>query len=197
MQTPMAVIGAASGQIMHMHYLMGKPETYIRNSMARSDFLDFDCLAYATRRAGRAVTNFFNSKLSPLDLNVAQFGLLAAVAKMPGSTLAAIAEAMLLDESTLARNFVVLERRGLVEALGGRGRGGKQITLTRAGHKLSAEAMAIWLDTNKRLLAELGAKEAAAGRVFLRALGDASEHLKARDEAAAIRAASRSQKTPA
>ncbi len=66
--------------------------------MARSDFLDFDCLAYATRRTGRAVTNLFNSRLAHLELNVAQFGLLAAVGKMPGSTLAAIGEAMLLDE---------------------------------------------------------------------------------------------------
>ena len=58
--------------------------------MSGSDFLDFDCLAYATRRTGRAVTNLFNSRLTHLDLNVAQFGLLAAVAKLPGSTLAAI-----------------------------------------------------------------------------------------------------------
>lgn len=182
---------------MHMHYLMHKTKTYMQNSMARSDFLDFDCLAYATRRTGRAVTNFFNSKLSHLDLNVAQFGLLAAVAKMPGSTLAAIGESMLLDESTLARNFLVLERRGLVEAIGGRGRGGKHITLTPMGRKLGLEAMAIWLATNKRLVAELGAKEAAAGRVFLRALGDASERLKTKDEAAAARATRRAQKTPA
>ena len=48
------------------------------------------------RRTGRAVTNLFNARLAPLDLNVAQFGLLAAVGKMPGATLAAIGEAMLL-----------------------------------------------------------------------------------------------------
>ena len=68
--------------------------------MVGSDILDFNCLAYASRRTARAVTNFFNQRLAPFDLNVAQFGLLAAVAKMPGSTLAAIGEAMLLDEST-------------------------------------------------------------------------------------------------
>lgn len=173
---------------------MRKPKTYMQNSMARSDFLDFDCLAYATRRTGRAVTNFFNSKLAHLDLNVAQFGLLAAVAKMPGSTLAAIGEAMLLDESTLARNFLVLERRGLIEAAGGRGRGGKQITLTRDGADLHAEALVIWLKTNKRLVGEFSAKDAAAGRAFLRALGEASERLKARDDAAASQPARRAQK---
>lgn len=151
--------------------------------MTRSDFLDFECLAYATRRTGRAVTNVFNSRLAHLDLNVAQYGLLAAVAKMPGSTLTAIGEAMLLDESTLARNFTVLERRGLVEAEGGRGRGGKSITLTKPGAKLFADASRIWQATNRDLVAELG-EDTEFGRKFLRALGDVSERLKAKDEEA-------------
>ncbi|MDP3736459.1 MAG: MarR family winged helix-turn-helix transcriptional regulator [Hyphomonadaceae bacterium] len=150
--------------------------------MATSDFLDFNCLAYASRRTTRAVTNFFNARMAPLELNVAQFGLLAAVAKMPGSTLSAIGEAMLLDESTMARNFTVLERRGLIEAEGGRGRGGKRVSLTREGEKLFAEAARVWKRTNQRLAAELGSDEAAAGHAFLRSLGQASERLKSKDE---------------
>lgn len=168
-----------------MQYLMRKEKAHIHNSMARSDFLDFDCLAYATRRTGRAVTNLFNNRLAHLQLNVAQFGLLAAVGKMPGSTLVAIGEAMLLDESTLARNFTVLERRGLIQAEGGRGRGGKQLNLTRTGKRLAAASALIWRETNRLLAEELGAQEAEAGRKFLRALGAASERLKAEDEAAA------------
>lgn len=146
--------------------------------MDRSDFLDLDCLAYATRRAGRAVTNFFNAQLAGLDLTVSQFGLLTAVAKMPGASLAAIGEAMLIDESTLTRNFAVMERRGMISAEGGRGRGGKHLTLTRAGTKLHAEAAAIWRATNRKLAGELDPGEVAAGRAFLRALGLAAERLK-------------------
>ena len=146
--------------------------------MAQSDFLDLDCLAYATRRTGRAVTNIFNARLTDLDLNVSQFGLLAAVAKRPGASLASIGKAMLLDDSTLTRNFTVMERRKLIAAEGGRGRGGKSLSLTRAGEKLYAEALGIWRTTNRQLAAQMGADETAAGRVFLRALGEAAEHLK-------------------
>jgi DNA-binding MarR family transcriptional regulator len=163
--------------------------------MDRSDFLDFDCLAYATRRAGRAVTSLFNAQLAQLDLNVAQFGLLAAVGRMPGATLAAIGEAMLLDESTLARNFVVLERRGLIQAEGGRGRGGKHLGLTRAGAKLHATAAVVWAGANQSLAAELGHKQAEAGAIFLRALGSASGRLKEKNEAAASPPARRLRKT--
>jgi DNA-binding MarR family transcriptional regulator len=152
--------------------------------MVKSDFLDFDCLAYASRRTARAVTNVFNARMAPLELNVAQFGLLAAVAKMPGSTLSAIGEAMLLDESTMARNLTVLERRGLVEAEGGRGRSGKQVSLTVAGEKLHAEAARVWKRTNQRLAAEMDANDVAAGHTFLRRLAAASERLRAKDEAA-------------
>lgn len=163
--------------------------------MVRSDFLDFECLAYATRRSGRAVTSFFNAQLAPLDLTVAQFGLMAAVGKMPGSTLKAIGDAMLIDDSTLARNFTVLVRRGLIEAGGGRGRGGKRISLTPAGRNLQREASVIWAETNRRLARELGAKQAAQGIAFLRALGQASQRLNDKDEAAADPGARRAHKT--
>lgn len=155
--------------------------------MERSDYLDLACLAYATRRSGRAITNLFNGRMAELELNVAQFGLLTAVAKMPGATLAAIGDAMLIDESTLARNFLVMERRGLVASEGGRGRGGKHVSLTPAGAKLHAQALVVWRATNKRLTAVLGEREAAAGRAFLRSLGDASEQLQADDAAASER----------
>lgn len=174
-----------------MQHLMRKSKTYMQYSMARSDFLDFDCLAYGTRRAGRAVTNLFNARLAHLDLNVAQFGLLAAVGKMPGATLAAIGEAMLLDESTLARNFAVMERRGLVSAEGGRGRGGKQLRLTPEGVALAKAASVVWTRTNRQLAAQFSEGEAAAGRAFLKALGEASQRLRVKGDAAARREAGR------
>lgn len=159
--------------------------------MARSDFLDFDCLAYGTRRTGRAVSNLFNARLAHLDLNVSQFGLLAAVLKMPGSTLAAIGESMLLDESTLARNFAVMERRGLVNAEGGRGRAGKQLTLTPAGRKLQKQAARIWVRTNQELSKAFDAAAIESGRAFLKQLGTASEDLREKDMATASQKARR------
>ena len=161
--------------------------------MARSDFLDLDCLAYATRRTGRAVTNVFNARMAGFELNVSQFGLLVAVSKMPGATLAAIGEAMLIDESTLARNFAVMERRGLIAAEGGRGRGGKHLTLTSDGKQLLVEAGGVWRAINRELARELGVEKAAAGRAFLMALGAVAERLKQqpRKEAAADKPARR------
>jgi DNA-binding MarR family transcriptional regulator len=103
---------------------------------------------------------------------------------MPGSTLSAIGEVMLLDDSTMARNLTVLERRGLIESTGGRGRGGKSVSLTREGRALHAKGEKIWKQTNRDLEATIGAPKAAAGRAFLDELCQVSKRLKAEDEAA-------------
>lgn len=152
--------------------------------MAGPDHFDFTCFAYGARRTARAVTNYFNQRLAPFDLNVAQFGLLAAVMKMPESTLAAIGEAMLLDDSTMARNFGVLERRGLMQGEGGRGRGGKRVSLTPEGEALYAEALRVWRKTNQKLAQALGAQQSDEGLAFLRELAAASERMRVKETAA-------------
>ena len=155
---------------------------YMQNSMATSDKLNFTCLASTSRRTSRAVTNFFNARMKSLDLNVAQFGLLAAISKAPGQSLTAISEAMLLDESTMARNLGVLERRGLVASEGGRGRGGKQVSLTREGKTLHASGVRIWKQANAALENEIDADQVAAGRRFMSGLTAAADSLRAEDE---------------
>ena len=64
--------------------------------MAKSDDLGFPCHAYAARRTFRAVSNFFNARMKLLDLNAAQVGMLASVARLPGRWLSAIGASVLL-----------------------------------------------------------------------------------------------------
>src|SRR5262249_10278185 len=127
-----------------------------------------------------------NLRMKPLELNVAQFGLMSAVAKMPGQSLSAIAEAMLLDESTMVRNFTVLERRGLMVAEGGRGRGGKQVSLTMEGEELYRAGSKIWRLANAALERAMGLRDAEAVRGTLEKLGDVAERLRSKEAAEAM-----------
>lgn len=138
-----------------------------------------DCFAFASRRTARAVTNYLNALLKPLDLTTAQFGLMAALKKQPGRTLREISVSLLLDESTMTRNLAVLERRGLAEAEGGRGRGGKRVSLTQAGEALLRQASQAWGEANAKLAEALGPQLTEQGRRFMRALGEHSERLAA------------------
>lgn len=138
-----------------------------------------DCFAFASRRTARAVTNYLNALLKPLDLTTAQFGLMAALAKEPGRTLREISTSLLLDESTMTRNLAVLERRGLVEAEGGRGRAGKRVSLTGEGRALLVRASHAWGVANARLAEAVGPQLTEQGRRFMTALGEESERLAA------------------
>ncbi len=139
--------------------------------------LTMDCLAFGSRRAARAVTNYFNGVLRPLDLSTAQFGLMIAIARKPDQTLREISQMLMLDESTLARNHAVLERRGLVESDGGRGRGGRRVRLAEAGWRQIEAGSALWRAANARLEAGLTVDELDAGKRFLDALARASDTL--------------------
>jgi hypothetical protein len=58
------------------------------------------------------------------------------------------------------------------------------VALTREGAALYEQGGKIWTQTNRELTAELSAKTTEAGRVFLNELSQASERLRAKDEAA-------------
>ncbi len=130
----------------------------------------FTCPGYATRRASRAVTSYFNLALKKYDLSLPQFGLLAAIDTRPGQSISAISELLTLDDSTLTRNLNLLEKRGLVESLGGRGRAGKQVTLTKEGHDLASKADVEWAKAGAEIRARMGDEKVDQGIAFLREL---------------------------
>lgn len=146
----------------------------------KSDVLDYvraDCLAASTRRTARAVSNYLNTMLRPVDLNVGQFGLLAVIAKKPERTLREIGEFLILDDSTMTRNLAVLERRGLVHGEGGRGRSGKRVSLTDEGRRLLEAGQPLWEEANRNLAEAVSPRLLEAGKQFLDDLADAAEHL--------------------
>lgn len=136
-----------------------------------------DCLAFASRRTARAVTNYVNGVLRPLDLTTAQFGLMVALGKAPDRTLREISHILVLDESTLTRNYAVLERRGLVESDGGRGRGGRRARLSAEGWRQLEAGSDLWRAANATLEASLTQDDLDAGRRFLDAVARASDTL--------------------
>jgi DNA-binding MarR family transcriptional regulator len=160
------------------HLLLRKRKLYMHTLKDALENVGFRCMAFATRRTGRAVTNYFNDLLRPADLNVAQFGLLTAIAKLPGRTLREIGETLILDESTVTRNLTILERRNLVQAEGGRGRSGKRMTLTREGEEIMILAATAWRQGNAALVSNISPELLAAGVEFLNVLTEASGALR-------------------
>jgi DNA-binding MarR family transcriptional regulator len=134
------------------------------------------CIGHRARMAARALTRHYNSYFRPLGLTAGQFGVLIALAGEPGQTVVLLAEAIGIDATTMVRGIQQLERRGLVESVGGRGRQAKKSSLTKSGVKLLRRAIPRWEAAYsaiaqdlgpaplKRALATLAALERAAAR---------------------------------
>ncbi len=125
----------------------------------------------------RAITNYANALLKPMDLNLPQISLLAAIAMNPEKTLAAMSDALALDASTLTRNLIVLEGRGLIASEGGRGRGGKRVYLTDDGRVALERGMVAWAEFNETICSQLPDGLLASGTEFMERVTEVAERL--------------------
>lgn len=127
-----------------------------------------NCICFGMRKAARAVTQFYDGFLKPSGLKTTQFTLLTATAALGPVPLSVLADAVVMDRTTLGRNLKPLERDGLIEIVPGDDRRTRLVDLTDRGRRTLADAVGLWeraqqemvrnLDTDspKELLAQLG-----------------------------------------
>ncbi|HEY1496612.1 MAG TPA: MarR family winged helix-turn-helix transcriptional regulator [Candidatus Solibacter sp.] len=115
------------------------------------------CIGHRARMAARALTRHYNAHFRPLGLTAGQFGILVALAGEPGQTVVMLAEANGIDATTMVRGIQQLERRGLVESVGGRGRQSKKSSLTKSGSRLLQRAIPRWEAAYTAIAEDLGA----------------------------------------
>ncbi len=155
----------------------------MQDYVSEFEALHAESVLLAPRRLARALTNYANTLLKPQDLNIAQVSLLAAVAIKPEKTLAAMSEALSLDSSTLTRNLVILEGRGLIHSEGGRGRGGKQVEITDKGVAALRQTIDVWRGLEASLREGMEPELLAAGGAYIAALTQKAEALNGADAA--------------
>ncbi|HML95752.1 MAG TPA: MarR family winged helix-turn-helix transcriptional regulator [Thermodesulfobacteriota bacterium] len=115
-----------------------------------------DCLCYEFRKTARVVINFYDDALKSTDLKSNQFLILVAVASMKSTNFKTLAEFLGIDQSTLARNLVTVEKQGFVTVKHGKNRREKIITLSRKGKQKLASAFPFWQKAQKSLLDKVG-----------------------------------------
>lgn len=133
------------------------------------------CLGVASRAASRAASRVFAAHVGAVDLLATQFPVLVMIRLHGADGIAGLAERLDLDASALTRNVQLLERKGLVVAQGGRGRGGKRLALSPEGEIVLSKAVARWRTAQAALLAELGEDGPDALLRTLKRIKDAAE----------------------
>ncbi|MCB1540978.1 MAG: MarR family transcriptional regulator [Rhodoblastus sp.] len=127
------------------------------------------CLCLATQRAARRLARRFDRAFKPVGLTNQQFSLLMPLSAPQPQSMAALADLMGMDRTTLTAALKALERRGLVEVgRDPRDRRARRLLLTDAGRAALAAALPIWRAEHARIEAEITPTNAGALRAALR-----------------------------
>ena len=96
------------------------------------------------RKAARVVTQRYEAALQPTGLKVTQFTVLATLTKRGDLPLTHLAEALVLDRTTLTRNLKPLAGQGLITIENEWDQRVRRIKLTAKGSKAFKDALPHW-----------------------------------------------------
>jgi DNA-binding MarR family transcriptional regulator len=133
-------------------------------------FVETECYCTSLRAATRRMTSIYDAALAPVGVNVAQWGLLRKLDRVPIS-IQELADRAELERSTVARNVRVLEKAGLVQ-LGESpaDRRAATIVLTDAGLSVLRRGKPHWRRAQQQVEQRLGRADAIDFRALLLSL---------------------------
>jgi DNA-binding MarR family transcriptional regulator len=122
----------------------------------------FPCVCTALRKSGRVISRVYDEALAPSGLRVTQYALLSTLSREGPLPVTALAEALVLDRTTLSRNLIPLEREGLVAVEPGEDRRTHRVQLTPEGEIRLDDARPAWLQAQQRIAAAFGTERLGA-----------------------------------
>jgi DNA-binding MarR family transcriptional regulator len=128
------------------------PAPRIRTQVLRN------CTCFNLRKASRAVTQLYDEFLRPSNLRATQFSLIALLLHMGPLAITELAEAAVMDRTTLKRNLELLEREGLVRIRpSSRDARIREVSVTQLASSRLATALPLWEEAQAHVLSRLGA----------------------------------------
>lgn len=117
------------------------------------------CHCARLRAATRKVTQFYDSVLAPSGLKITQLSLLGEIFRRGENspTMGELAQATVMDRSTLGHNLRPLQRDRLVKLVAGKADGrNRRVLLTTGGRERISQASELWQSAQRRFEAAVG-----------------------------------------
>jgi len=114
------------------------------------------CICGNLREASRAITQMYDEALQPSGLLATQFRLLGAIGAQGPIALTPLADALVMDPTTLARNLKPLERDGLVKISRGADRRTRILQITPQGLAALQKAVPLWEEAQTQIISQIG-----------------------------------------
>lgn len=134
------------------------------------------CYCSSLRQATRYVTSFYDQMLSGSGLRVTQFAILSRVRQRP-ATVTRLAQSMVMDRTTLARNLQPLVREGLLAIRPSeQDRRERIVELTATGRDKVEAVLPAWRRAQVLFDQQFGAERGAQLLATMRAVVDSGLH---------------------
>jgi DNA-binding MarR family transcriptional regulator len=117
---------------------------------------ELPCTCQDLRRLTRVVTRIYDQELRTAGVEIAQFGLLTALAAVEEANQKRLSAGFAMDSTTLTRTLGLLRKQGWVRVRRGNDRRERLFSLTGAGKRQLAMAQPHWERAERRLRKELG-----------------------------------------
>src|SRR5262245_9609642 len=121
--------------------------------------MSVECPALRVRQASRALAKLFDDELAPFGLLSSQLPILTAAALFGdgGTPITRLAQALLMDRTTLTRSLQPLERAGLLRvARSPEDARTKIVLITRSGERTIEAVFPVWKRVLKQLKKSIG-----------------------------------------
>jgi DNA-binding MarR family transcriptional regulator len=141
------------------------------------------CVCAQVRRLARKLSSLYDGLLSPEDLTITQYSLLANIERAGRLSHMLLAEKVGMERTTLTRNLRPLTKAKWVAAAPGKDRRQHLLQLTVAGRRKLVRTLPLWEQAQRQFLSEIGSETMQELRVLL-----------ASTESAATKAHSKSKK---
>jgi DNA-binding MarR family transcriptional regulator len=129
------------------------------------------CHCAALREAARYVTLLYDRHLTAAGLSSTQYSILTRLKELGPTTINALAQALVMDRTTVGRNILPLQRRRLIVVKRGESDARrKELDLTKAGLARLEAASEGWATAQAQFEGTVGKERASQLRDLLRAV---------------------------
>lgn len=125
------------------------------------------CHCFAARRHARLLTRLYDRHLAPSRLTISQFSILAMLEARPHILIAELADAMVMERTTLVRALKPLQIEGYVSSQVEGPRSTLRLSLSAGGMAKIREAEAYWQAAQREEESHVSAATATAIRSSL------------------------------
>ena len=120
------------------------------------------CLCSNLRKAARTVTQAYDAALLPSDIKITQFILLSKLSTLGEVPVSTLADALVMDRTTLTRNLKPLISRGWIRIAADDDRRVRLVSLTREGQARFEDAHPHWQQAQVQMTERLGTERLGA-----------------------------------